>query len=231
MNLFVAAGFRFQDPNWAACTSTSVRTMLNLIAMRSVGGVGFHWTPTNSGAVRDAILAWERKHDTLPGGYGSDPHGWRNALNFYGWGRGALLAGSRVYDDVSYPTYDSAMKATVRALLATGKPVGILARRGAHAQMITGFYGLIGDPFAKDAAGIYLNTFTVSGFYLTDPLRSSNAVNKPISYLALARTPTYKWRFQRYYETDSTYDDPYTPGYRVSKKEWYSRWVVILPLR
>ena len=61
--------------------------MLNLVAMRSVGGVGFRWTPTNSGAVRDSILAWERKHDTLPGGYGSDPHGWRNALNFYGWGR------------------------------------------------------------------------------------------------------------------------------------------------
>ncbi len=231
MNVFVAAGFRFQDPNWAACTSTSVRTMLNLVAMRSVGGDRFRWRPTNSGAVRDAILAWEHKHDTMSGGYGSDPHGWRNALNFYGWGAGALLAGSRVYDDFSYSSYDSAVKAVVRALVATGKPVGILARRGAHAQMITGYYGLVGDPFAKNEAGAYLNNFSVSGFYLSDPLRSANAVNKPISYLALARTPTYKWRFQRYYETDSKYDDPYTPGYRVSKMEWYSRWVVILPVR
>jgi hypothetical protein len=231
MNVFVAGGFRFQDPNYAACTSTSVRTMLNLVALKSVGGVGFRWKPTNSGAVRDSILAWERKHDTLPGGSGSDPHGWRNALNYYGWGATALPAGSRVYDDFSYTSYDSAMKATVRALMSTGKPVGILARRGAHAQMITGFYGLIGDPFEKNATGAYLNTFTVSGFYLTDPLRSANAVNKPISYLALARTPTYKWRFQRYYETDSRYDDPYTPGYRASKMEWYSRWVVILPVR
>ena len=231
MNVFVAAGFRFQDPNLYACTSASVRTMLNLVAMGSVGGDRFRWTPTNSGAVRDSILAWERKHDTLPGGYGSDPHGWRNALNFYGWGPAALWAGARVYDDYSYTSYDSAMKATVRALMATGKPVGILARRGEHAQMITGFYGLIGDPFTKDGTGAYLNTFTVSGFYLTDPLRSANAVNKPISYLALARTPTYKWRFQRYYETDSRFDDPYTPGYRVSKMEWYSLWVVILPVR
>jgi hypothetical protein len=231
MNVFVAAGFRFQDPNLNACTSASVRAMLNFVAVGSVGGDGFRWTPTNSGAVRDSILAWERKHDTLPGGYGSDPHGWRNALNFYGWGRYALLAGSRVYDDFAYTSYESAMKATVRALLATGKPVGILARRGAHAQMITGFYGLVGDPFEKDAAGVYLNTFTVSGFYLTDPLRSANAVNKPISYLALAHTPTSKWRFQRYYETDSRYDDAYTPGYRASKMEWYSRWVLILPVR
>ena len=82
MNVFVAAGFRFQDPNLNACTSASVRAMLNFVAVRSVGGDGFRWTPTNSGAVRDSILAWERKHDTLPGGYGSDPHGWLNALNF-----------------------------------------------------------------------------------------------------------------------------------------------------
>jgi hypothetical protein len=231
MNVFVAAGFRFQDPNLYACTSTSVRTMLNLVAMKAVGGGGFRWRPTNSGAVRDSILAWERKHDTLPGGHGSDPHGWRNALNYYGWGAQAMWAGSRVYDDFSYTSYDLAMKATVRALMSTGKPVGILARRGAHAQMITGFYGLIGDPFEKTATGAYLNTFTVSGFYLTDPLRSANAVNKPISYLALAHTPTSKWRFQRYYETDSRYDDAYTPGYRASKMEWYSRWVLILPVR
>ena len=232
MNVFVASGFRFQDPNWAACTSTAVRTMLNLVSMRALGGEGFRWKPTNSGAVRDAILAWERKHDTMPGGYGSDPHGWRNALNFYGWGPKALLAGARVYDDFSYSSYDSAMRAAIRALMATGKPVGVLARRGEHAQMITGFYGLIGDPFAKDdATGAYLDRFTVSGFYLTDPLRSANAVNKPISYLAFARTPTSKWRFQRYYETDSKYDDPYTPGYRVSKMEWYARWVLILPVR
>jgi hypothetical protein len=231
MNVFVASGFRYQDPNWAACTAASVRTMLNLVAYKSVGGEGFRWRPTNSGTVRDAILAWERKHDTMAGGNGSDPHGWRNALNFYGWGPAAMLAGSRVYDDFSYSSYSSAMKATVRALLATRKPVGILARRGAHAQMITGYYGLVGNPFAKDATGAYTNAFTVGGFYLSDPLRSANAVNRPISYSSLARTLTLKWRFQRYYETDSRYDDPYTPGYRVSKTEWYARFVVILPIR
>ena len=93
MNLFTASGFRFQDPNWAACTATSVRTMLNLIAMRGSRGEGFIWRTTNSGVVRDRILAWERTHDTLTGGHGSDPHGWRNALNFYGWGAGTLASG------------------------------------------------------------------------------------------------------------------------------------------
>jgi hypothetical protein len=231
MNTFVAAGFRYQDPNMAACTAASVRTMLNLVAMRSKGGDGFQWTVTNSSAVRDGILAWERTHDTMAGGDGSDPHGWRNALNYYGWGGEALLAGSRVYDDFSYASYSSAMKASVRALITTGKPVGVLGWRGAHAQMITGYYGLIGNPFAKDSTGRYTNTFRVGGFYLSDPLRRSKAVNRAISYANLARTLTYKWRFQRYYEKDSRYDDPYTPGYRVSKTEWYARFVVILPVR
>ena len=124
----------------------------------------------------------------MAGGDGSDPHGWRNALNYYGWGAGALVAGARVYDDFSYSSYSGAMKSAVRALVATGKPVGMLGWRGAHAQMITGYYGLVGNPFAKDATGKYTNTFTVSGFYLSDPLRSSKAVNRTISYTSLAKT-------------------------------------------
>ena len=231
MNLFVTSGFRFQNPNWAACTATSVRTMLNFIASRSVGGVGFGWRPTTSAAVRDQILAWERTHDTMAGGNGSDPHGWRNALNFYGWGAGALLAGTRVYDDFAYGTFDGAMKATVRALVATGKPVGMLGWRGAHAQMVTGYFGLVGNPFARNVAGQYTNAFSVAGFYVTDPLRESVVVNRALSYTAMRVTTNYRLRFQRYYETDSRYDDPYTPGYRVSRNEWYYHFVVILPVR
>jgi hypothetical protein len=231
MNLFVASQFRFQDPNWAACTSTSARTMLNLIAVRSTGGVGFRWHPTNWNSVRDSMLAWERTHDTLVGGYGSDPHGWRNALNYYGWGAAAMLAGSRVYDDFSYGTFDNAIKDAVRALAKTGKPVGVLGWRGAHAQMITGYYGLVGDPFAKDATGHWRNSFTIAGFYLTDPLRATNWVNRGIAPYWLRYTANYRIRFQRFYETDSRYDDPYTPGYRVSRDEWYGRYVLVLPIR
>ena len=43
MNMFVASGFRYQDPNWAACTATSVRTMLNFIAQAAPAGTGFRW--------------------------------------------------------------------------------------------------------------------------------------------------------------------------------------------
>jgi hypothetical protein len=231
MNLFVTNQFRFQDPNWAACTATSVRSMLNFIAARAAGGAGFRWHPTNSGLIRDRILAWERNHDTMAGGHGSDPHGWRNALNFYGWGAARLWAGSRVYEDVAYLTYADAMHDAVRALAATGKPVGLLGWRGTHAQMITGYYGLVGDPFAVDATGRHLNAFSVAGFYMTDPLRASNFVNRRISYTTLRTTTTYRFRFQRFYETDSRSDDPYTRGYRVSRSEWYGHYVLVLPIR
>ena len=231
MNLFVASGFKFQDPNSAACTATAARSMLNFISLRSTGGEGFLWQPTVWGSVRDRILAWERSHDTLIGGRGSDPHGWRNALNLNGWGQATLLAGSRVYDDVSYGSFDGAMKAAVRALVLTGKPVGMLGWRGAHAQMITGYYGLKGNPFAKDAAGHYANAFSVAGFYITDPLKKTAVVNKPVKYITLKTTRNYKIRFQRYYEKDSVFDDAYTPGYRVSRDEWYGKYVLVVPIR
>ena len=63
------------------------------------------------------------------------------------------MAGARVYDDSSFVTYAGAMKAAVRAMIATGKPVGMLGWRGHHAQMITGYYGLVGNPFARNATG------------------------------------------------------------------------------
>jgi hypothetical protein len=232
MNLFVAAQFRFQDPNRAACTATAVRSMLNFIAVHRTGGPGFRWwRPNVWGSTRDHILAWERTHDTMTGGTGSDPHGWRNALNDFGWGSGSMVAGSRVYEDVSFSSYDGAMQAAMRALIATGKPVGLLARGGRHAQMLTGYYGLVGNPFARNAAGHYTNAFTVAGFFITDPLRSAREVNLKIDYKGLRYTGNWRKRFGRYYQTDSRLDDPYTPGFRVSKDEWYGRYVLILPIR
>ena len=121
----------------------------------------------------------------MTGGRGSDPHGWRNALNYYGWGPAALVAGARVYDDLSYSSFDGAMKAAVRALVATGKPVGLLGWRGAHAQMVTGYYGLVGDPFARTPPAGTSTPSRSRGFYLTDPLRTSKAVNRARSYASL----------------------------------------------
>jgi hypothetical protein len=231
LNLFIASGFRYQDPNLYACTATSTMDVLNFIALRGNGGSGFRWKPTLNTATRDSMLAWERTHDTLAGGNGSDPHGIRNALNYYGWGSGALRAGYRVYDDVSFSTFDGAVKRAVRAMAQTRKPVVILAWGGRHAQMMTGYYGLAGNPFAKDSRGRYTNAFTVGGFYLTDPLQSQAFVNGRIEYSSLRYSTDPKVQYRPYLETDSPYDDPYTPGNVPARNEWYGRWVLVAPLR
>ncbi len=231
MNLYFGDVFRYQDPNPYACTSTSAMDMLNIMSVRGSGGRGFRWRVTLSDTARDQILAWERANDTLEGGSGSDPHGWRNALNYYGWGAASLTSASRVYDDFSFDAYDTAMKAAVRALAGTRKPVGLAAWRGGHAQMVTGYYGLRGNPFAQDSRGRFTNAFTVAGFYISDPLRSDGIRNLSVSWTTLRDTTNYQLRFQRYYETDSPYDDPYTSGTIAARDEWYGKFVLVLPVR
>ena len=231
LNLFRSAGFRYQDPNFYACTATSVMDMLNFVAIVGSGGTGFRWSVGLGSTRRDTILAWERSHDTMVGGNGSDPHGWRNALNYYGWGTAAMYGTARVYEDYAFTSYARAVKAAVRTIIRTHKPVGIAAWRGQHAQMITGYDGLVGDPFATDAAGSYTNTFTIAAVYLTDPLAADAAVNKRITYTTLGTTTNTRFRFQPYYETDSPYDDPYTTGWIRARTEWYGRWVIVAARR
>ena len=231
LNLYVAGGFRYQDPNYYACTATSAMVMLNFIALGGTGGSGFKWTTRLGSAAVDSILAWERTHDTLAGGNGSDPHGWRNALNYYGWGSVALAAGSRAYDDRASSTFDAAMKGAIRAIIRFRKPVGIVAWAGRHAQMVTGYDGLVGDPFAKDGNGRFANTFTVSAIYLSDPLKSQAIVNKRVGWSELKGSSNLKVRFRPYLETDSPYDDPYTSGTMPARDEWYGKFVTIVPVR
>jgi len=155
-NLFVGKGFVYQDPYYTACTAASVMHMLNTIAYRGTGGHGFRWKPytvkksSNPDQLRDmtSILAFERRNDTLRSSTsGSDAHGWRNALNYYGWGSSAMTNASiRPYEDRAYSTYRSAMKAAVRAIARLGMPVGVLAWAGGHAQVITGYVVTGADP-------------------------------------------------------------------------------------
>ncbi len=56
-------------------------------------------------------------------------------------------------------------------------------------------------------------------------------VNARISYSYFRAAANLKLRFRPYAQTDSPYDDPYTPGYRRSIDEWYGRFVIIAPVR
>ena len=232
LNLYRASGFRYQDPSYVACTAASVMDILNFMALGGYGGAGFRWHVSLASSTRDAVLAWERAHDTLaPTSAGSDPHGIRNALNHYGWGDATLAAGKRVYEDMAFGSFATAVRTAVRQMILTRKPVVVIGWAGRHAQMMTGYYGLVGNPFAKLANGTWANTFTIAGIYFSDPLRSDHMVNIRVSWNAFRTSPNLKLRFRAYRETDSPYDDRYTPGTVISRTEWYGRLVLVVPVR
>ena len=239
-NLYVDKGFLHQDPYYTACTSAAAMFMLNTVAYRRTGGAGFVWTPTrikrddDPANKRDmvSILSFSRANDTLKAGArGTDPHGWRNALNAYGWGRDAMTdPAKRVYDDRAYRSFDGAVRAAVKAIARRSMPVGILGWAGGHAQVITGYVVTGADPGTSD-------DFTVRYVYLSDPLASNGTVNRRLS-VAKLRSGPLRTRFQAYRMTDSPYDDPWTAGTIRSSvarsrgpSEWYGRWVILVPIR
>jgi hypothetical protein len=222
-NLYDSRAVRWQDPDYTACTASSALQMLNMVAYRGSKGSGFRWTPTTSYAKQETMLRFERSHDTLVSGeVGSDPHGWRNALNAYGWGTTAMLRRS-FYDDRSYSSYDAAVHAAVRAIARYGKPVGISGWAGGHAQIMTGYVVTGADPAISDG-------FAVQSIFLTDPLRKDGLRNARITNTAF-RSGSLRYRFRAYGWKDSPYDDPYTSGIRASWREWYGRWVIVVPVR
>jgi hypothetical protein len=239
-NLYASGAFLYQDPYWQGCTAASTMIMLNTIAYRRTGGNGFLWKQTrikndsNRSNVRDltSILAFERAHDTLSMlGAGSDAHGWRNALNYYGWGAAAMTnQANMVYQDRAFSTFDAALHDAVRDIARFDKPVGIVGWAGRHAQVMTGYVVEGEDPAISDA-------FIVRYIYLSDSLRADGYVNIKLSTAQL-RSGNLHYRFQAYRESDSPYDDAYTAGWKRSAvlptrgpSQWYRRWVIVAPVR
>ncbi|HLO36426.1 MAG TPA: hypothetical protein VK194_10105, partial [Candidatus Deferrimicrobium sp.] len=219
VNLFTSRAFLYQNPYATACTAASTMIMLNVIAYAHTGGDGFRWTPyriknntANRSDVRDmtSILWFARSHDTLSlSGSGSDGHGWRNALNYYGWGSKAMTDPTlSVYDDLEYTSYDAAVHAAVVAIARFRMPVGIVSWAGRHAQVMTGYVVTGEDPAVSDA-------FVVRYVYLSDPLYSDHYVNLRLTNNSF-KAGTLRLRFQAYRETDSPYDDGLRPGWRRS---------------
>jgi hypothetical protein len=217
-DIFDARAPRYQEPDKTACTAASTVSMLNTIAYNG-WDPSLVWQPDTSYRTQERVLAFERDHMTMVRSHpGSDPHGWRNALNYYGWG--SLAAG--VYRDSAYSSQSRAEKAAISALARYRKPVGILSQYGAHAQFITGYRVVGHDP----ASGSL--DFTVLGVYLTDPWRSGRYRDEYVTY---AR---WQWgfgwlRFNEYRQTDSPYRDPIDG--RIGRAEWYGKWVIVEPVR
>lgn len=227
MNLYRDGSVRWQNPDWRACTAAATMSMLNLIAYASPEvlpvrpGAATHtdivWQVDTSFARQEDILEFERKHMTSGIWIdGTDPHGWRNALNWYGWG--SLDAG--VYEDASYPNFENAAHAVVTSLARTHKPVGILAWSGSHAQFVTGYEVTGGDPRVSD-------NFTIDAIYLTDPWRPDEIRNVRVPISTWKSGPGYI-RFAPYWQKDYTTVDPIDG--KVGSVEWRGKYVIEQPV-
>ena len=222
-DLYASSGVRYQDPDFTACVAASTEMMLNMIATNGSKGDGFRWVRSTSFVFQERILAWERAHHTQVSYHpGVDPHGWRNGLNYFGWGA-YTDARKAVYQDLSFLSYSAAVKGIVRAIARYDKPVAILGWAGGHAQFITGYVVTGQDPALS-------SDFTVDFVYLTDPLRADGKRDAKISDKAFRSGPSVT-RFRPYAFTDSPRDDPYTAGTRTSYREWFGLWVIVAPVR
>jgi hypothetical protein len=219
-NMYDQRAVRWQDPDETACTAASTEMMLNMIFLgadvdaaspRGPLPTALLWRPDTTYAVQETILAYARANMTMsPSSAGTDPHGWRNALNYYGWGS----IGAGVYRDSAYSSFDAAAKAAVISLARYHRPVGVLSRAGRHSQIINGYRVSGEDPRV--------------GVYVTDPLRSDAVRNTWLSSRNWQSGPT-ELRFTPYLETDSPYVDSIDG--QAGKTEWYGKWVIIDAVR
>jgi hypothetical protein len=227
-NIYNSHAVRFQNPDLTACTAAMTQSMLNTIYYTSTQPLSvttavqeeqpsLRWTPTLSGKVQNWILHFERTHMTMSAAtLGSDVHGWRNALNYYGWG--SIDAG--VYQDFAYKTFDQALMATVHDIALANEPVGILSEYGSHAVMATGYLVSGADPRTGS-----LN-FKVIGLYLTDPLRERRVANHYFTYQEMKAGPPLV-RFFPFLQVDSVFKDPIDG--KVGRREWWKKFVIVAP--
>ncbi|MGZ8438005.1 MAG: PKD domain-containing protein [Candidatus Limnocylindrales bacterium] len=214
---------RYQNPDLTACVGAATLIMLNQVATRGSKGDGFKWVPSTELATQRSIIKWARAHDTLePGPGGTDPNGWRNALNQYGWDDYQDPV-TMTYQVFSYSSYGAAVKNAVIAMARYHRPVGILGWAGGHAQVLNGYTVFGQDPEVS-------TDFKVQYVYLTDPLKRDAMRNARISYTKLIHGPL-KYRLRKYRQKDSPLDDPYTEGFLVADKAWYGRYVIVAPVR
>ncbi len=130
-------------------------------------------------------------------GRGSEPRGWAGVLNRLGYGP---------YVVVAKRSFRDAIATAARALRRTGRPVGLLMWRGAHAWVMSGFEATT-DP-------AWSNDFSVTRVRLIDPWYPravsawgrTRAPDARIGLAALARSyvPWHRPKV-RYAELDGRY--------------------------
>jgi hypothetical protein len=131
------------QPTRDFCIPAAILTMTNIVEPGA----------THSVAAQRRLYRVARQLSTwrLVGG-GAEAEGWAGALN--GSGRGHYAVAVK-------PTREEALRAAATALRLTGRPVGLVVWRGAHAWVMSGFRATA-DPALTDR-------FAVTHVYVEDP--------------------------------------------------------------
>ncbi len=141
MDLYRRGDF-VSEMNKVSCVPAAMQTMINIMTPGA----------DQTGATQRRLYALARKLSpkTLKGD-GAEPEGWARGLGQLGFGP---------YVVAVEPTRTLAIKAAARALRLTGRPVGLLAWRGAHSWVMSGFTATA-DPAFTDR-------FTVTAVNIED---------------------------------------------------------------
>jgi len=114
------------------CVPAAMQTMMNTMD----GG-----RPDRSYATQKLLYGLARRLSTDKlDGKGAEPIGWARGLTSLGYGKYVVTA---------YRTRWDAIRAAAKALRMTGRPVGIIAWRGAHSWVMSGFKSTA-DPALTD---------------------------------------------------------------------------------
>lgn len=126
------------------CVAASIQMAHNLIDDTGGGS----WTdPGHQGEL------WEMARARSSNSFnGANPLGWAQVLTESGG----------PYSVVSVAGYDDALRTAARAIVETGRPVGLVMWSGRHAWVMSGFES-VGDPAR-------FPDFTVTGVHVLDPL-------------------------------------------------------------
>jgi hypothetical protein len=84
-----------------------------------------------------------------------------NATEPLGWALGLRRRGAGHYKVMVAPTRGAALRRAVRAIRATGRPVGLLVWRGAHSWVLHGFTATADPATSSD--------FRITGLWISDP--------------------------------------------------------------
>lgn len=152
VNLYRKGDFVSQaTPYW--CIGASMQMMLNIIGVMD----------DDSRAAQEANMRVARSPGSGSRGVDAGPAagGALRGAGSGGWARGLVTLGAQYYAEQAVDGYQAALRRAARSLRETGRPVGLIVWRGAHAWVMSGFTATA-DPLVDP-------DYRITGVYIQDP--------------------------------------------------------------